>query len=50
MLGSSENEIKTHMKTDHKDCQEVSKEVYFHYRQGNCFKGHRCKGAGACMK
>ena len=43
MLGSSENEIKKHMNIDHKDTQEVSQEVCYHYRQGNCFKGDRCK-------
>ena len=43
MLGSSENEIKKHMNIDHKDTQEVSQEVCHHYRQGNCFKGDRCK-------
>ena len=43
MLGNSEREIKKHMNIDHKYTQEVSQEVCYHYRQGNCFKGDRCR-------
>ena len=43
LLGNTENEIKKHKKIDHKEFQEVSKEVCYHYKQGNCFKGDRCK-------
>ena len=38
MLRSSKNEIKKHMNIDHKYTKEVSQEVCYHYRQGNCFK------------
>jgi hypothetical protein len=50
MLGNSENEIKKHMNNDHKDTQEVSQEVCYHYRQGNCFKGDRCKFSHVCYQ
>ena len=43
LLGNTENEIKKHKKNNQEVFQEVSKEVCYHYKQGNCFKGDRCK-------
>ena len=43
LICNTENEIKKHKKNDHEEFQEVSKEVCYHYRQGNCFRGDRCK-------
>ena len=42
LLGATANEIKKHMDNHHKEIQEVSREVCYHYRRGNCFKGDRC--------
>ena len=38
LLGNTENEIKKHMKNDHEKFQEVSKEVCYHYKRGNCLR------------
>ena len=43
LLANTENDLKKHMNNEHSEFQEVSKEVCYHYKQGNCFKGDRCK-------
>ena len=45
MLANTENELKKHMYNEHREFQEESKEVWYHYKQGSCFKGDRCKSS-----
>ena len=43
LLANTENDLKKHMNNEHSEFPEVSKGVCYHYKQGNCFKGDRCK-------
>ena len=45
MLANTASKIENHMKKEHNDWHEKSQEICYHYRNGFCFRGDKCRFA-----
>ena len=45
MVGKSAKDIQNHLQSDHNNIEQsdISREVCWHRRQGNCFRGNSCR-------